>query len=205
MKHILWILFLVSSSLSMEFSEDSYFSAETPSDESDLFIYEKGSTRPNCEFAFYPGYSNVSICSLTYQQQNSWWLPEAYIYNANCACSTIPTDSNTANCIRQFLVFRMNDQSRYNTTFKNKLADMKKEYNEHKATHAAIYKEYIVKHLTPMIYQDHHDAYDKCCCKGTPAFYAAWEAVTTVKMPTCTSVKDSIQLFGSCSKHPGRW
>lgn len=38
--------------------------------------------------------------------RNIWWLPNAYVNNATCACETTP-DSPTANCVRKFLQDRL--------------------------------------------------------------------------------------------------
>jgi hypothetical protein len=159
----------------------------------------------SCTYAFYPGYSDVTICETTYNDENSWWLPDAYVYNAECACAYIPTKSDTGNCIRQFLVTRINDETRYNAEFRQEMADQKEEYNSNPVQNLVAYKTFILNNFTPMIYQDHQDAYSECCCVGGPAFYAAWEGVTTVPMPNCQSVVTSIEVFGSCSDHPGQW
>jgi hypothetical protein len=198
-------LLLISVSLA-QFDSKAYSDFTDLGSEESMLAYEPGnSTRAQCEFAYYPGFSQVSICSQIYDKENSWWLPDAYIYNAQCACSTLPTNSNTANCIRQYLVERLRDQTRYNATFRNEMAEWKKKYNKDKILHWPGYKEFLIKKFTPLIYEDHDNAYYDCCCKGRPAFYASWEAVVTIKMPTCLSVRDAIDVFGSCSNHPGRW
>jgi hypothetical protein len=38
--------------------------------------------------------------------RNDWWLPDAYVNNATCACQTTP-DEPRANCVRKVLQARL--------------------------------------------------------------------------------------------------
>jgi len=158
-----------------------------------------------CKPVFAPGITDTNVCHNVYEVQNSWWLPEAYISNAVCACSGIPTYSPEANCIRQFLSTRINDKTRYTPAFRQKMAEEKIKYENHPIVDFINYKALVIREFVPMIYKDHQDAYSQCCCKGTPAFFQSWEAVATIKMPTCGMVVESIKLFGSCSARAGTW
>jgi hypothetical protein len=158
-----------------------------------------------CRPVFSPGVSDTNVCHNVYEVQNSYWLPEAYIDNAVCACSGIPTYSYEANCIRQFLATRINDKSRYTPAFRQQMAEAKTKFNAHPLLDLISYKAFVMRDFVPKIYEDHQDAYKQCCCTGTPAFFASWEAVATVKVPTCGLVVDSIKMFGSCHGKAGTW
>jgi len=171
-----------------------------------LFIASLTAVLANkCVPLYSPGITDTNVCHSVYEVQNSHWLPEAYIHNAACACAGIPTDSMEANCIRKFLATRINDKSRYTPAFRQKMAEAKVKYENHPILQFVSYKAMVMSEFVPMIYKDHQDAYSQCCCPGTPAFFASWEAVATVKVPTCGMVVQSIKLFGSCHNRPGFW
>ena len=116
-----------------------------------------------CKYKFYPGYTNTTVCDHIYEEENGWWLPEAYIYNAKCACLTIPTDSDSANCIREFLHRRLLDPQIYTEEFKLKMAGLKRHYLRDSDKLSDPYHRFILDKFTPLIYQDHFDAYKQCC------------------------------------------
>jgi len=128
---------------------------------------------------------------------NSWWLPMAYVNNATCACNSTP-NSTTANCVRAFLQARLAA-----TPMALKLLAAAQKATE--LTNPALYQVFVQSFLTPLIYQDHVDAYASCCCSSGPAPYPAWIGVTTVPIPSCPLVGAFIDLFGSCHGTPGRW
>eukprot|EP00330_Aristerostoma_sp_ATCC50986_P001417 CAMPEP_0114578678 /NCGR_PEP_ID=MMETSP0125-20121206/3188_1 /TAXON_ID=485358 ORGANISM="Aristerostoma sp., Strain ATCC 50986" /NCGR_SAMPLE_ID=MMETSP0125 /ASSEMBLY_ACC=CAM_ASM_000245 /LENGTH=102 /DNA_ID=CAMNT_0001768929 /DNA_START=276 /DNA_END=584 /DNA_ORIENTATION=+ len=99
----------------------------------------------------------------------------------------------------------MDNYTKYPESFRQAMADQKQEYEQNPLTGLIGYKKYVIDNFTPLIYDDHKDAYSQCCCEGTPAFYASWVGVTTVPMPTCGSVEAAIDLFGSCDNTPGHW
>lgn len=169
-----------------------------------LFAFMAVAMRDGCDPIYSPGVRDADVCHDTYLDDNDW-LPEAYRRNADCACSTIPMDSDTAACIREFLSNSINDESKYSSDFKDKMMEEKEKYEENKITGLIGYKAFIADEFVPKIYKDHQDAYKQCCCEGEPAAYPAWIGVATVPMPTCGSVKASILLFGSCGNKPGKW
>lgn len=158
-----------------------------------------------CSPAFSPGFTDTSICETTYGVKNEYWLPDSYIHNAVCACEGIPTSSYEANCIREFLVTRINSKSRYSDSFRQEMADAKQSFAQHPIANLVSYKSLVISKFVPIVYEDHQDAYKQCCCPGTPAFYDSWKAVATVDVPTCGMVVQSIDMFGSCHKTPGAW
>ena len=172
----------------------------------------------NCTPQYSPGFSNTSICTEIYQQENGWWLPEAYQINAQCACETLPINSGPADCIRQFLYNKLSDSNKYSLEFKQTAADMKTKYNQNQLGDLFQYKNYVLTVFTPLIYQDHVDAYEsnilsknyfllflECCCVGTPAPYIDWEMVATIPLYNCQLIQVSVDIFGSCSGTPGQW
>jgi len=127
-------------------------------------------------------------------QQEADWLPEAYVHNATCACSTLPNEPH-ANCIRSFLQQRL---SAYPEALKNTLRAAKQ------SIIPGHYEYAVQTALTPRIYGDHTAAYQACGCKGHPAPYPDWIGVTTIPLP-CPAVHRSILLFGPCSGTPNKW
>ena len=128
---------------------------------------------------------------------NAWWLPDAYVVNATCACLATP-NSPSANCVRQTLQTRMAA-----TPSALKLAAATA-----KSTawlDPAAYQIFVQTVLTPRIYADHVAAYAGCCCPSGPAPYPAWIGVTTVPIPVCDIVGLTIRWFGSCHGTPGAW
>ncbi|MEU2175248.1 MULTISPECIES: eCIS core domain-containing protein [Nocardia] len=134
----------------------------------------------------------------TYAMEN-WWLPQAYVHNATCACQETPNDPK-ANCIRKFLQDRV---SRVNREKKVEAAHWLGALMTGHVSKGA-YINYVQLNLTPMIYQDHVDAYGTCCCPAGPAPLAAWRGVTTIPLP-CSLVGWSIRQYGSCHATPGKW
>ncbi len=150
--------------------------------------------KPGCTVG--PGISN-SACSA--YAANSWWLPQAYVQNATCACLETP-NVPTANCVRKSLQDRMLATPGW---LKMLAATQKPNDNPMLPTYAA-YQAFVQASLTPTIYQDHVDAYAACCCPSGPAAYPAWIGVTTVPLP-CAAVGAAIMQFGSCHGTPGTW
>ncbi|HEX3437636.1 MAG TPA: DUF4157 domain-containing protein [Pseudacidobacterium sp.] len=132
---------------------------------------------------------------------NSWWLPLAYVDNATCACSTTP-GAPEYNCIRKFLQDRMASAS---PALKALAASKKGLESSLNPIDIAEYKKFVVDNLTPVIFKDHVDAYASCCCPSGPAPFPAWVGVTTVPLPTCSMVGESIRWFGSCHGTPGKF
>ena len=131
------------------------------------------------------------MCDNIYLERNSYWLPEAYLNNAKCACSSLPDDDPQAKCIRQFLGQKL--ETSYSQEFKSKWQGLKNEKKDR-----SFNKEYV-----PRIYDDHVQAYTKCLCKGKPAFFYAWLGVSCVDLRFCGLVKSAITTFGSCDN--GIW
>ena len=134
-----------------------------------------------------------SICSL--YLSNFWWLPDAYVNNATCACQATPSVP-TANCVRKFLQDRL---SATPTALKTASALAKA------SLLGPEYQAYVQAALTPRIYQDHVDAYRHCCCPSGPAAYVDWIGVTTIPFRPCSLVGWFINHFGSCTGTPGSW
>lgn len=132
---------------------------------------------------------------------NSWWLPNAYVNNATCACTETP-DSTTANCIRKTLQDKM---AATPTSVKSAAKAMKAHDNYFSTDYATKYIPFVIRHITPRVYRDHVDAYRSCCCSAGPAPYSSWVGVTTTPVPLCSMVGASIRLFGSCHGTPGTW
>jgi hypothetical protein len=128
--------------------------------------------------------------------RNSWWLPDAYVNNATCACLTTP-NAPTANCVRQVLQDRL---AATPPALKRTAAAMK----PLAVTMPAAYEAFVQSILTPVIYDDHIVAYASCCCPSGPAAYASWIGVTTVPLP-CSTVGWAIRTFGSCHGTSGAW
>jgi len=130
---------------------------------------------------------------------NSWWLPDAYVNNATCACSMTP-DEPKANCVRKYL---QDSLVATPTTIKTEAA-RRKALSTTSAWEAQKYQVYVQTDLTPRIFMDHWLAYRTCCCPSGPADYPAWIGVTTVPL-SCSQVWWSIRWFGSCNGTPGFW
>jgi uncharacterized protein DUF4157 len=142
-----------------------------------------------------PGIPNDPAHCTAYLR-NSWWLPNAYVNNATCACLTTP-NAPTANCVRQVLQDRL---AATPSSFKRTAAGMK----ALESTMPAAYEAFVQTVLTPVIYDDHIIAYSSCCCPSGPAAYASWIGVSTVPLP-CSTVGWAIRTFGSCHGTPGAW
>jgi hypothetical protein len=140
-----------------------------------------------------PGIPNTNCGAYA---RNSWWLPDAYVNNATCACRETP-NVPTANCVRKFLQDRM-----ASTSFLIKSAAAAQKLTQF--VNPAGYHMFVQTVLTPLIYIDHVDAYRSCCCPSGPAVYPAWIGVTTVPLP-CPVVGYSIRQYGSCHGTPGTW
>jgi outer membrane protein OmpA-like peptidoglycan-associated protein len=139
-----------------------------------------------------------TVCSA--YAANSWWLPQAYVGNATCACSTTPNISEY-NCIRKFLQDRL---AAAPPTLKT-LAASQKHLESGDTLEFLAYEGFVLDNLTPIIYKDHVDAYRSCCCPSGPAPYAAWKGVTTVPLVNCSLVGEAIKWTGNCRGTPGTW
>ena len=143
-----------------------------------------------------PGIEN-SECD-AYAKEN-WWLPEAYVHNATCACQETPNVA-TANCVRSFLQDRLGQVDR----------EVKVEASHWlgalltRRVSKSEYINFVQLNLTPIIFKDHVDAYRDCCCPSGPAPLVAWRGVTTFALP-CAAVGAAIREFGSCHGTPGEW
>jgi len=142
------------------------------------------------------GISN-STCSA--YQDNSSWLPSAYVNNATCACIETP-NVPTAKCVRKFLQKRMRATPGWLTL----MATLQKPNDNPASPTYPIYQAFVQTFLTPRIYKDHVDAYAACCCPSGPAPYPSWIGVTSMPLP-CPIVGAAIRYFGSCHGTPGTW
>ena len=125
-----------------------------------------------CTPLYSPGFTNTSVCDEVYQQENGWWIPDAYKVNALCACQTLPVNNGPADCIRQFLYSRINDSNRYSSEFRQTAADMKSQYTQNIFGNILSYPNYILTNFTPLIYQDHLEAYSsKIICNNYLSFF----------------------------------
>ncbi len=142
---------------------------------------------------------NVKVCEIYEKHQD--WLPDAFVNNANCACLKIPQEPR-ADTIRKILAERLaaTPDSIKNLARTTKIAFQNKEISKRE------YKKFIVKYITPSIYQDHIIAYQKAGCNGDPAPFFGWKQITTRKVKSCNMVWFSIRYFGgSCSGKWGKW
>jgi hypothetical protein len=129
--------------------------------------------------------------------ENVWWLPLPYVNNATCACKTTP-NVPTAMCVRKFL----QDRLAATPTWLRAIAAAAKVYE---LTDPPKYQSFVQSALTPLIYQDHVDAYRACCCPSGPASYIDWIGVTNIAFQPCSLVGWFIKHFGSCTGTPGDW
>jgi hypothetical protein len=134
-------------------------------------------------------------------KQNSWWLPDAYVHNATCACKATPNDS-AANIIRAVLQQRMENTP---DSLKRLMQQRKSDLKNHVISKRK-YRKLVKKDLTPLIYCDHKIAYCKAGCCGDPAPYYAWKFVTT----RYAGGEKMVYFFirwggGSCSGKWGKW
>jgi len=143
-----------------------------------------------------PGIEN-SECD-AYVKEN-WWLPEAYVHNATCACQETP-NVPTANCVRKFLQDRLGQVDR---EVKVEAAHWLGALLTRRVSKSE-YINFVQLNLTPIIFKDHVDAYRDCCCPSGPAPLEAWRGVTTFALP-CAGVGVAIRQFGSCHGTPGEW
>jgi hypothetical protein len=134
-------------------------------------------------------------------QANSEWLPDAYIHNAECACLEIG-DSETANIVRNTLKERVEATP---IELKEKAKSAKRQFLNHEISKRK-YKRFIIRNLTPVIYEDHIKSYQAAGCNGDPAPYWAWKLITTSKVKSCKMIGFLIRFGGgSCSKKWGHW
>jgi len=169
-------------------------------DDVDIKNLNKLKDNDSCENDYNPsvcipseGYFN-NHCS--FYSENSWWLPDAYVYNAFCACSETP-NCPTANCIRFCL--QENCDAYFDSSFRSYASEQKSKQN------IFAYDAFVLHYFTPVIYQMHVDAYKLCCCTSGPAFYDSWILVSTISLLNCTQIDRCIDLFGSCHGTPGKW
>ncbi|MDX1382334.1 MAG: hypothetical protein R3190_01760 [Thermoanaerobaculia bacterium] len=130
---------------------------------------------------------------------HSDWLPDAYVTNATCACETTP-DQDTSNCVRGLLQEALTD---IRPDLRHEALTRKRQLRDD--GDRIRYDEWVVEHLTPVIYQWHRAAYESCCCTHGPAPYDDWIGVTTVEIRDCAVIEEAIDVFGSCHGTPGRW
>ncbi len=133
--------------------------------------------------------------------ENAWWLPDAYLHNATCACLVTP-DEPKANIIRKKL-----QEYLVNTPIEvKKQAEIQKNKLLQKKISKKNYNRYVKKILVPLIYKDHVAAYKKAACKGDPAPYLAWKLIATKRVKDCHLIKISIDcLGGSCYNYFCKW
>ncbi len=159
---------------------------------------------PTCPSTSCPGIPNTT-CSL--YAANAWWLPDAYVNNATCACRETPNHP-TAKCVRKVLQDRLTATpvSVKRRAAREKVAFFRRARIIGPGPALVPYNAYVVANLTPRIYRDHVVAYRTAGCPSGPAAYPAWIGVTTVPIPSCPLVGASIRYGGgSCSGRIGHW
>jgi hypothetical protein len=143
--------------------------------------------------------ASLELCS-TYENHENW-LPDAFINNAKCACLVIP-NTESANIIRQVLIERLDSVP---PSIKMRAIAQKTAYRNGTLSKRK-YKKYIIREITPIIYNDHKIAYVSAGCKGDPAPLWGWKKITTRKVNSCKLVWFAIRYFGgSCTKRLGKF
>ncbi|MBS3914816.1 MAG: hypothetical protein KG003_09965 [Bacteroidetes bacterium] len=140
-----------------------------------------------------------SICE-QYEEFRSW-LPDAYIFNAGCACNYLPSDS-AAMAIRAFLINAIISTS---PELRSKAWDMKEQYLSGRISRRK-YKKFVRKNIAPKIYLDHVLAYRFAGCKKGPAPF--WEFRYSCIHPFrhCKRMLQLNLMFGgSCKKNKNSW
>lgn len=140
-----------------------------------------------------------SLANCSFYKNNSW-LPDAFIYNATCACLKTP-DNYEANTIRYYLKKQLDS---FPDTLK-KMAQANKDRLGAGKMSKRKYNIFIKRNLTGQIYNEHVTAYSLAGCKGCVAKLVIWNYVTTHKIHNVKLLWASIRFFGSCSGRFGRW
>jgi hypothetical protein len=143
--------------------------------------------------------NKISICD-SYEQFRDW-LPDAYIYNAGCACNYLPKDS-AAMAIRIFLI-----ESAFwtNPALQSEAREMKNKYLADIISYRK-YKKFVRKKIAPKIYSDHVLAYRFAGCTKGPAPF--WEFRYSCIHPFrhCKRMLQLNLMFGgSCKKTRNSW
>lgn len=127
-------------------------------------------------------------------REDEAWLPPAYVQNATCVCKKAPNDP-TSICAHKLI----QDQTKAQP---DEIKEQGRLCNSKKGLER---DECFEKYLTPVIYQIHVKAYEKCCCPCGPSSYETWKAITVIPLESCDLASKLFDLFGSCHGTPGKW
>lgn len=148
---------------------------------------------------------SVPIGGCRFYEQNSDWLPPAYVFNATCICTHLSRkgllteewrvgDDPTAQCARAKAVAQI-------ATAPEQLREQGRLCNSKEGPERdACFAQYVA----PALYQMHLKAYTECCCPCGPSAEVSWMAMTTERT-SCPSVGELFDIFGSCNGTPGKW
>ena len=143
------------------------------------------------------GYENTN-CSFYDSAEVREWMPNAYLDNAKCACSTMP-NCPSATCVRKYIQVGHHKLLGISPEIKARAKELKKNGG------ALLYHQFVQEELVPFFYKEHVNAYEVCGCPSGPAPYWAWQAVSIVKHIPCPVIKHSIFQTGPCHGIRGYW
>ena len=129
------------------------------------------------------------------------WLPNAYLANAFCACTSIPTDSQSA-IVRHFLIESLNKTD----SIIVKHFALTKELFNHSKIKKRKYKRHIKKEIVPMIVKHHREAYQSAGCSSGPASYGILKIACLHEFKNCKRmIRRGLFFGGSCHHKRGAW
>lgn len=185
---MLWIFVLLVCCVSAAKNNSSHSlrtESECPNEDLNVFDPPAGYAPSNCSF---------------YDNYGTDWMPNAYLRNAQCACSRLGYCAS-ANCVRKYIQVSHLEPEKFGLEkgLREEATAMKK-----KSVIPIEYSAFVQNKLVPWFYKMHVDAYEKCGCPSGPAGYWAWKAISFVPLP-CSVVKVGILYKGSCHGKFGSW
>ena len=139
-------------------------------------------------------------CSFYEKKSAAAWLPDAYLVNAFCACSTTP-DCPSARCVREYLQLV---QAAADGSLRERATTYMSSNTPFDRT--VRYELLAQTEIVDYVYDIHVDAYQVCGCPAPPTPLWAWRFVVALPpLLGCDFIGDSINLSGPCHGIPGEW
>jgi len=143
-----------------------------------------------------------------YTELYSHFLPNSMLHNTEIACKTTPVYDDHSNCIRYSLLQKMKLDSTFAPSLVKQMELLKREDEQVHAqpfwgsimTRISFhikYSMFLMRHITPIVYRIHYEAYKECGCVGNPAPYLSWHAIMLVPWPK-RIIDLGINTLGSC-------
>lgn len=143
--------------------------------------------------------NSTSNCEF-YENQKTW-LPNAFLINAKCVCSSAP-NSISANTVRYVL---QQELKAISDSIKSIATEKKNAYLSKRISKKK-YNQFVKNTLAKPIAIAHEKAYNAAFCKRKKQKLWRWKKISTKEVKNCNLTWFAVRYFGgNCHKKWGRW